>query len=218
MSSESISARQLTTELEHGDASHVQDFFRGQFEDQRFSNLGQIRTLYQDDVKAGRTEANLDFKAEIYYNPSIEIDKDGWRLYGDTLDLYTMSHSDGSKVPEDRKPLDMALVRKVTTDLEDGDPKSLAAAQNGKFIEERTRFLKEITLQNNKDIDRDHSGQTVRLSCQYAGHKWFGNEMAVDYYAPGGFFSKNFWTNPQRIYSEVYDVKTGKRTTTLHPF
>jgi hypothetical protein len=216
MSSDGISERQVTTELEHGNASHVQDLFRGKFEEERFASLKAMSRLYQADIKAGLTKTDLEFDARIFNNPSITIRKDGRQVYQDTLDLTKLEHSDGSSIPENRKPFNMAEIRKVTTDLEHGDPHSFKIAQDGKFMEERVRFMKAIGKLN--DTDKADQTTDVGLGFRFSGSKWAGNEMNVNYYHPGGFFSSDFWMSPRQLYSEVYDVNTGQRKFSLHPY
>lgn len=66
-------------------------------------------------------------------------------------------------VPPDRKPLDLELVRRVTSDLEAGRPESLKLALDGKFIEERARFLQAVEDLNGIDV-----ASHKRLECALA--------------------------------------------------
>lgn len=214
---EGITERQVTTELENGDGSHVSALFSGKFQEERMASLRVMQELYEQDVKAGRTKTDLTFSAEAYYNPSIQILSNGRQLYGDALDLYKLEHTDpNDKVPPNRKPFDMAEIRRVTTDLENGSADSFKSSQDGRFMEERVRFMKAIGELNGADVANKTAGAT--LGFQFSGHKWFGNQMAVNYYAPGGLFSSNFWTNPRRLYSETLDMKSGQRQVNVyHP-
>ncbi|MBK8221728.1 MAG: hypothetical protein IPK73_11950 [Candidatus Obscuribacter sp.] len=206
-----LTERQVTTELENGDGSHVPDLFAGKFQEERLESMRQMQALYADDVQAGRAEPGLSFKAEAYYNPQIRIEQDGDALYADTLDLDKMQHNKlADVVPPDRKPLDLELVRRVTSDLEAGRPESLKLALDGKFIEERARFLQSVEDLNGNDVAAQKTG--VRLSMDLSGPKWSGNTMSVYRYAPGGITTSNFWNNPRAPYAETLDMDTGARS------
>ncbi|MBI5175158.1 MAG: hypothetical protein HY986_19880 [Candidatus Melainabacteria bacterium] len=211
-----LTERQVTTELENGDGSHVPDLFAGKFQEERLESLRQMQALYAEDVQSGLAKPGLSFKADAYYNPQIRIEKSGETLYADTLDLDKMQHNMlADAVPPDRKPLDLELARRVTSDLEAGRPESLKLALDGKFIEERARFLQAVEDLNGIDVAAQKTG--VRLSMDLSGPKWSGNNMSVYRYAPGGITTSNFWNNPRAPYVETLDMDTGARSFRLAP-
>ncbi|HEY9778391.1 MAG TPA: hypothetical protein V6C81_31810 [Planktothrix sp.] len=215
MSQDKPSIREVTTELEHGNAAHVGELFSGKSEDERLQALQTMQQLYKGDLNSGATKSDLSFNAHAWYHPIIEIYQGDTPLYSDTLDLDTMKHSNGNDaVPADRKPIDQQQLRQVTTDLENGQGASLKAALDGKFIEERAHYLQAVVALNQKDVSAHKTA--VVLQSQLQGPKFFGDELSLYRNAPGGFFSGNYWTNPNTIYNEKLNLQTGQRAVNVY--
>lgn len=210
----SVSERQLTTELEHGNTEHVNGFFSGQFEEQRIGAVSRMRDLYLADVKAGTVQqGTLDFGVRQWFGENIDISYKGNNVYHDTFDIASLKHSaPGDTTPDNRQAFDPAKIRQVTTDLEKGNPDSLKAALGGLYAEEQQRYLTSIQSLNQQD--RESHLTDVGL---YTYNGWNKNPqmmLSLNRYATG---FKNDLTNPFPLYTETVDSRTGQQTVTANP-
>jgi len=206
--------RQLVTELEHGKTDHLTGFFNGQFEEERIKSVNLMRDMYLDDVKSGTTKSGtLKFDVHHWFGEQIDIDFDykGKNAYHDTFTV-DLKHSRPDDVAApNRKPFDPTEVRRVTTDLENGNPVSLKAALSGLYAEEQLRYIDALSKLNMNDL----TAKTTTVGLYLAGDFNKGRDLSfgIERSAPG---FKNFWSNPQNVYSETID-HSGNQTITITP-
>ncbi len=113
MTGDKVTERQLLTELERGDDSHLKPFFSGEFEEKRLASIRLLREMFSADVKSGHAKPeSLYFSASHWYSQRIEVQRDGNTIYLDVLDTAKLTHRDpGDVVPQNRRLLRYARNR-----------------------------------------------------------------------------------------------------------
>ncbi|HEY9756611.1 MAG TPA: hypothetical protein V6C97_15695 [Oculatellaceae cyanobacterium] len=216
--------RSVVSDLEKGNGSTLSQLFAGQFEQDRMQSFQRIQKMYKEDVASGRTKASLDFATSDFWTNQMGItdNKSGNLVYADTSDLSKGTHSETyqnaagfqvkaqSPMAADRQPVDQKLAASVTADLERGDPTSLAKAMEGKMQEERASFLKAVSADN--EADRKSKKTDVELDVSVQSFKHYTNQMNVYRSVSAKLFSPSTWNNPYSLWSDNFDMQTGKHT------
>jgi hypothetical protein len=200
--SNEFSERDVVTQLEHGDTSHLSTFFQGKFEEERLTSVNVMKGLYDADVKAGiAPKGQLDINESHWWNENIAIDVNGKSAYGDSFDLRSLKHSDPNDVvPENRTKFDMGEIQQVTKQLELGDPSGLDQALQGKYVEEAASCLKQVVKTNEADLAQGLTHAALYLN--FDDHKMFPMNVSVAR-SMSGFW--NAFSNPSQLYEKGWD-------------
>src|SRR5262249_29121961 len=114
-------------------------------------------------------------------------------------------------VPANRQPLDMEQIRRVTKDLESGQPDSLMKALTGTYIEEGVRYLHAVLAVNKDDLQAGRTKAT--LSVGYDGHKMFPMKVSISRSVPGFL---NALSGPPNLYEKGWDAQKSEQYVDMH--
>jgi hypothetical protein len=216
---EKISARDLVTELEACKTDHVEDFFKGKFEEERIQAVNKLRDIYLEDVKKGAaTPDQMVFEARHWFGEGISIQgskRSDWNyrlLYSDKFehDMNGYKHSRaGDPAPPSRKEFDPAELRKLTSELESGNFSRLPTVFKGLYLEEQQRVIDAMIKLNQKDIAAKVT--TARLWTESSDGNKSSNFGIRLLRAP----DNGWFTNTTNSYIYSVDGRTGKAESTV---
>jgi len=192
-----VSERQLLDELEVGKADNVPAFFKGQFEEERIASVNRLRETFLQDVKNGRAKPDLlNFDVRHFFRENVTISHKGSIVYSDSFDPWVNTHSSkGDVTPASRKEFDPQELKRLTSQVEQGNYKPLVDTLSGLYYEEQASVLRSVQKINRQNR-LEHATEAM-LSFDYGGNK--ENRLSLRFYRAANNNMLTPWETAYRL-------------------